>query len=86
MEASGDDGIVDLAAAYDKEKGAVAYLYAEFDSPTDQPAEVRLGCINANKVWINGKEVMANEVYHAGSMLDQYIAPCELRREPTESC
>jgi hypothetical protein len=41
---------------------------------------VRLGCINANKVWVNGKEVMATEVYHSGSMLDQYIAKCELKK------
>ena len=80
VEGSGDEGVVDLAAAFNKEKGAVAYLYAEFESPMDQPAEVRLGCINANKVWINGQEVMANEVYHSGSMIDQYIAPVELRR------
>ena len=75
---SADEGVVDLAAAFNKEKGAVAYLYSEFESPKDQSAQVRLGCINANKVWINGKEVMANEVYHSGSMLDQYVAPCEL--------
>ena len=79
VETSDGDGIVDLAAAYDKEKGAVAYLHAEFESAKDQPAQVRLGCINANKVWINGREVMANEVYHSGSMLDQYVAPFELR-------
>ena len=23
---------------------------------------------------------MANEVYHSGNMLDQYVAPCELRQ------
>ena len=80
IEGSGDEGAVDLAAAFNKEKGAVAYLYTEFDSSKDQPAQARLGCINANKVWINGKEVMANEVYHAGSMIDQYVAPCELRK------
>lgn len=80
VKGSADEGLVDLAAAYNKEKGAVAYLYAEFESPEDQPAQARLGCINANKVWVNGKEVMANEVYHSGSMLDQYVAPCELRK------
>jgi hypothetical protein len=80
VEGSSDDGIVDLAAAYNKEKGAVAYLYTEFESAVDQPAQVRLGCINANKIWVNGKEVTANEVYHSGSMIDQYVASCQLNR------
>ncbi len=80
VEGSSDEGIVDLAAAFDKEKGAVAYLYTEFESAEDQPAQVRLGCINANKVWVNGKEVTANEVYHSGSMIDQYVASCQLKK------
>lgn len=41
-------------------------------------AEARLGCINANKVWVNGKLVTANEVYHSGSRIDQYVGDCEL--------
>ena len=77
---SPDLGEVDLADAYDKEKGAVGYLFAEFESDEDQPAQARLGCINANKIWINGKLVMQNEVYHAGSMIDQYIADFPLKK------
>ncbi|MEC8474436.1 MAG: hypothetical protein VXZ38_07300 [Planctomycetota bacterium] len=77
---SNDEGLVNLADVYNKEKGAVAYLFAEFDSPEQQDAQARLGCINANKVWVNGEEVMATEVYHSGSMLDQYVAPFELKK------
>jgi hypothetical protein len=80
IDASDDAGVVNLASAYNKEKGAVAYLVTEFESSQARPVEVRLGCINANKVWVNGKEVMATEVYHSGSMLDQYIAKCELKK------
>jgi hypothetical protein len=80
VAAVGDKGVVDLAAAYDKEKGAVSYLYTEFESSETRPAQLRLGCINANKVWLNGEPVMANEVYHAGSMIDQYIANVELKQ------
>lgn len=79
LESQDPEGIVDLAEAYDKEKGAVAYLYAEFESDQTQPAEARLACINANKVWVNGEELMATEVYHAGMMIDQYVAPFEMR-------
>ncbi len=80
VEGSDDEGLVDLADTYNKEKGAVAYLFAEFESSDDRAVQARLGCINANKVWVNGKEVMATEVYHSGSMLDQYVAPCDLRK------
>ncbi|SRR6056297_1634844 len=79
VKGSDDDGKVDLAKAFDKEKGAVAYLYTEFDSPSEQAVQVRLSCITANKVWINGREVMANEVYHSGSAIDQYTADAKLR-------
>jgi hypothetical protein len=80
VSGSSDEGLVNLADAYNKEKGAVAYLYAEFESPEAAQAQARLGCINANKVWVNGQEVMATEVYHSGSMLDQYVAPFALKK------
>ncbi|MDB4494485.1 hypothetical protein N9222_01715 [Pseudomonadales bacterium] len=77
---SSDLGEVDLAEAYNKEKGAIAYLFAEFESDQDRPAQARLGCINANKIWINGKLIMQNEVYHSGSMIDQYTADFPLKK------
>jgi hypothetical protein len=80
ISGSEDLGEVDLADAYNKEKGAVGYLFAEFESDRDRPAQARLGCINANKIWINGKLVMQNEVYHSGSMIDQYIADFPLKK------
>ncbi|MDA7874296.1 hypothetical protein N9B17_03930 [Rhodopirellula sp.] len=80
ISGSQDLGEVDLAGAYNKEKGAVGYLFAEFESDRDRLAQARLGCINANKIWINGKPVMQNEVYHSGSMIDQYIADFPLKK------
>lgn len=75
-----DDGRVDLAAAFDKEKGAVAYAYTEFSSDTEQEAQLRIGTMCANEAWINGKPVLANEVYHAGNMIDQYVATIQLKK------
>jgi hypothetical protein len=72
-------GIVDITKALDKHKGAVAYAYAEFLADKAQPADFRLGSINANKLWVNGKELTANHVYHAGIEVDQYIAKGELK-------
>ncbi len=73
------DGMVDLAALFEKEKGCIVYAVNEFESDKDQDAEVRLGCINGNKVWVNGKLVLSNEVYHTGSQIDQYSEPIRLK-------
>jgi hypothetical protein len=73
------DGEVDLNPIFSNEKGAVAYAYAEFQYPRDLACQVRLGCINANKVWVNGREALSNQVYHAGSQIDQYIGPAALK-------
>ncbi len=77
-------GMVNLNPPLDNGKNSIAYAYAEFtlvpsgSSDKTIPAEARLGCINANKVWVNGKLVTANEVYHSGTRIDQYIGACEL--------
>lgn len=80
IQATGKEGKVDLAEAFDKEKGAVAYAYTEFKSDTDLEAQIRLGCICANQTWLNGKLVMSNEVYHSGSMIDQYNTAVQLKQ------
>ena len=30
-------------------------------------------------VWVNGRQVMAHEIYHASEAIDQYVAPAEFR-------
>lgn len=81
---SGDstEGVVNLAEAYDNEKAAVVYATTLFNADQDLAAQIRLGCINAAKVWLNGQLVMENEVYHAGMQIDQYIADVQLRPGP----
>jgi hypothetical protein len=72
------EGMVDLASLYNKEKGCIVYGVTEFESPIAGPAEIRLGCINGNRVWVNGELVMSNEVYHSSMQIDQYIEPIVL--------
>jgi len=87
MRVTSDDelGMVNLNPPLENAKDSIAYAYAEFTlSPAGSsgktvPAQARLGCINANKIWINGKLVTANEVYHSGTRIDQYIGDCELK-------
>ncbi len=70
---------LDLNAGLVNEKEVVGYAYATVNSPTEQPVEVRYSSKNATKVWFNGQMVSYNEVYHAGSAVDQYAFPATLR-------
>ena len=73
------DGNLDLAAIFANEKGCIIYAVTEFESEKERDAEIRLGCINGNKIWVNGKLVMSNEVYHTGTQIDQYEEPIRLK-------
>ena len=72
-------GVVDLNEDLGKHKGAIAYAYTEFEAESAMPIELRLGCINANKIWLNGKLLTQNEVYHSGTVIDQYVGKGELK-------
>ena len=73
--------LVDLTTALGKHKGAVCYAATEFISAKEQDVEFRVECVTANKLWLNGKELMANFQYHStsGEDLDQYIARGKLK-------
>jgi hypothetical protein len=73
-------GDVDLNKALGKNMGAVAYAATTFISKEDQTVEFRLACTNANKLWVNGELVTQNDVYHAGTRIDQYIAKVKLKK------
>jgi hypothetical protein len=73
-------GMVDLNKALGKEPGAIAYARVEIDAPEARPAELRLGCINASKVWLNGQPVNAHDVYHSGNDIDQYVDAVTLKQ------
>jgi hypothetical protein len=77
---SDEYGVVDLNETLGKHKGAIGYAYAEFISDRDRDVELRLGCINGNKVWLNGELLIANHVYHANSQVDQYTARARLKK------
>jgi hypothetical protein len=72
-------GELNLNDLLGKHKGAVAYAVTYFDAQEERPAELRLGCINANKVWLNGELLTANHVYHAGESVDQYVGTGRLK-------
>jgi hypothetical protein len=72
-------GAVDLNKALGKQKGAVAYAFAAVESPTARPVQLRVGSINAVKIFLNGKELFAREEYHHGVEMDQYVAAGALK-------
>jgi hypothetical protein len=52
---------------------------AEFVSDKARPAEIRLGCKNGWKVWLNGKFLFGRDEYHTGAEIDQFRLPVQLR-------
>lgn len=74
-----DYGMVDFNKAIGKHMGVVGYAATEYESPREQTVELRLGCINANKLWLNGKLIDEHEVYHAGTKVDQYAQRVTLK-------
>ncbi len=81
-EATGKDdfGMIDLTKVLDKHKGAIAYASTEFISEKDQQVDLRLGSYNAHKIWLNGEELTANHVYHAGQQIDQYLTQGKMKK------
>jgi hypothetical protein len=66
-------GLVDLNKALGKSMGAAAYAFAVVDSPTERPAEIRVGSNNAVKIFLNGKLLFFREEYHHGMRMDQHV-------------
>ena len=73
-------GKVDLNKPYGKLKEVTGYAYHEFESTETRPAELRLGCKNAWKVWLNGKLLFSRDEYHRGQRIDQYKMPAQLEK------
>jgi hypothetical protein len=61
-------------------KEATAYATTTFTSPTERDAELRLGCKNAWKVWLNGELLFGRDEYHRGQQMDQYKLKCRLKK------
>jgi hypothetical protein len=80
FKATGDYGLVDLNKPCGALKGVAGYAYAEFPADKARPVELRLGCKNAWKVWLNGKLLFERDEYHRGMEIDQYRMATALKR------
>lgn len=75
-----DYGLIDFNEPFDTLKEVTGYAYTEFASSEERPAEIRLGCKNGWKVWLNGELLFGRDEYHRGMKLDQYKLPCTLKQ------
>lgn len=73
-------GKVDFNKPFTMLKEVTGYAYTEFESETERDAQIRLGCKNGWKVWLNGQLVFARDEYHRGAKLDQYKLPVKLKK------
>jgi len=73
-------GMVDFNKPFDMLKEVTGYAYTEVEWPEEREAELRLGCKNAWKVWLNGELLFGRDEYHRGMKLDQYKLPVRLKK------
>ena len=79
LETSDNFGMVDLNKPFGMLKEVVGYAYTTYEAETARAAELRLGCKNAWKVWVNGEFVFGRDEYHRGMRIDQYRIPIQLK-------
>lgn len=72
-------GKIDLNQPFGPLKEVTGYAHTEFNSAQAQPAELRLSCKNAWKIWLNGELLFGRDEYHRGQRIDQYTMPVQLR-------
>jgi hypothetical protein len=80
VESKDESGKFDFNKPLGMQKEVTAYAATVFDSPTERDAELRLGCKNAWKVWLNGELLFGRDEYHRGEQMDQYTMPCRLKK------
>ncbi len=79
FKTQGDYGLVDLNKPIGALKEVTGYAYTEFNSDKARPVELRLGCKNGWKVWLNGKLLFGRDEYHRNMEIDQYRLAGELK-------
>ena len=79
-ESTDEYGKIDFNKPLTPLKEATAYAMASFESHEEREVELRLGCKNAWKVWVNGVAIFGRDEYHRGQRMDQYKLKCRMRQ------
>lgn len=74
-----DNGIVDLNIGVGEHTEAVGYAATEFTSPSARDVEVRIGCYNVFKLWVNGELALHRGDAYTGMEFDHYRTKIRLR-------
>jgi hypothetical protein len=82
FESADEYGKIDLNKPLGMQKEATAYAVTNLESATERDVELRLGCKNAWKVWLNGELLFGRDEYHRGQQMDQYKLKGRLRKGP----
>lgn len=78
-ETKDDHGLVDFNRPLSPLKEVTGYAWTELWSDRARPVQIRLGCKNGWKVWLNGQFVFGRDEYHRNMEMDQYRLPVELK-------
>lgn len=73
-------GKVDFNKPFGFLKEVTGYAWTEFESESDMPVELRLGCKNGWKVWLNGELLFGRDEYHRGQRIDQYVMKGQMKK------
>ena len=80
FESADEYGKLDFNKPLGMQKESTAYAVTTFESNADRDVELRLGCKNAWKVWLNGELLFGRDEYHRGQQMDQYKLKCRLKK------
>ena len=80
FESNDEYGKIDFNKPLGMVKEATAYAVTTFESATERDIELRLGCKNAWKVWLNGVLLFGRDEYHRGQQMDQYKLKSRLKK------
>jgi hypothetical protein len=80
FESQDEYGKLDFNKPLGLQKEVTGYATTTFNSPVEREAELRLGCKNAWKVWLNGELLFGRDEYHRGQQMDQYKLKCRLKK------
>ncbi|MCK4749319.1 MAG: hypothetical protein KAT15_19835, partial [Bacteroidales bacterium] len=68
-----ENGLLDFNTAYSPNKGAIAYAYAEIESPDNRKTLITLGSDDGAKVWINKELVYSKHIWRGAVPDDEFI-------------
>lgn len=80
IESKDEYGKVDFNKPLTALKEATAYACTTLEAAEETDVELRLGCKNAWKVWLNGQLLFGRDEYHRGQKMDQYKLKCRLKK------